>query len=87
MRLLLDPIDDHARTRLHTIKYTTVAMIPDGPSTKCDQRIQALVQPLVCWISRSYDNSFLPILKGRALKVRSKVLQPNIFHNLKPDFP
>jgi hypothetical protein len=87
VRLLLDPIDDHAGTRLHTIKYTTVVVIPDGPSTKYDQRIQALVQPLVCWISRNCDNSFPPILKGRALKVRSKVLQPDRFHNLKPDFP
>jgi hypothetical protein len=85
MRLILDPIDDHAETRLHTIKNTAVAVIPDGPSTKNDQRIQALVQLLVCWNSRSCGNSFPPILKGRTLKVRSMVLQPNRFHNLNLD--
>jgi hypothetical protein len=63
VRLLLDPIDDHAGTRLHTIKYTTVAVIPDGPSSKYDQRIQALVQPIICWINRNCGNSFPPILK------------------------
>jgi hypothetical protein len=35
-------------TRLHTIKNTAIAVIPDGPSTNNDQRIQALVQPCVC---------------------------------------
>jgi clock-associated PAS protein ZTL len=30
MSLLLDPIDDHALTRLHTIKNTAIAVIPDG---------------------------------------------------------
>jgi hypothetical protein len=48
VRLLLDPIDDHAWTRLHTIENTVIAVIPDGPSSKNDQRIQALVQPLIC---------------------------------------
>jgi hypothetical protein len=42
VRLLLDPLDDHAKTRLLTIENTTVAVIPDGPSPKYDQRIEAL---------------------------------------------
>jgi hypothetical protein len=86
VRLLLDPLDDHARTRLHTTEYTTVAVIPDGPSSKYDQRIEALIQPLICWITRDRNNSFPPILKGRGLMARSKVLQSDIFQNLKPNF-
>jgi hypothetical protein len=43
VRLLLDPLEDYARTRLHTIEYTAVAVIPDGPNSKYDQRIDALM--------------------------------------------
>jgi hypothetical protein len=86
VKLLFDPIEDHARTRLHTIEYTTDAVIPDGPNSKYDQRIQALVQPLICWINRNCGNSFPPILKGRVLMARNKVLQPDRFHNLEPNF-
>jgi hypothetical protein len=42
VRLLLDPFDDHARTRLLSIEDTTVAVIPNDPSPKNDQRIEAL---------------------------------------------
>jgi hypothetical protein len=42
LRLLLDALDDHARTRLLSIEDTTVAVIPNGPSPKNDQRIEAL---------------------------------------------
>jgi hypothetical protein len=37
VRLLLDPIDDHARTRLHIVENTAVTVIPYGPSSKNDQ--------------------------------------------------
>ena len=42
VRLLPDPLDDHGRTRLLPIEDTTVAVIPNGPSPKNDQRIEAL---------------------------------------------
>jgi hypothetical protein len=87
MRLLLDPIDYQVSTRLDTVENTAVAVIPNGPSCKNDQGIQTLVQPLVCWSNSRRGNSFSPILKRRIIMARSKVLQPNRSHNLKPNFP
>jgi hypothetical protein len=87
MRLLFDPIDYQVSTRLDTIENTAVAVILDGPSSKNDQGIQIHAQPLVCWSNSRRGNSFPPILKRRILMARSKVLQPNRSHNLKPNFP
>jgi hypothetical protein len=46
MRLLLDPIDDHAVTRLHTIKNTAVAVIPMAQAPIMIKEFKPLCSPL-----------------------------------------